>query len=56
MLCKDKIISIFCLIDNILKGIGHQEDKRRKVSDSEIILTAVVASTGFYGIVPQYCL
>lgn len=49
MLCKDKIISIFCLVDDILKGIGHKEDSRRAVSDSEIILTAVVASTGFYG-------
>ncbi|OXA73971.1 transposase, partial [Flavobacterium columnare] len=26
MLCKDKIISIFCLIDDILKGIEHPED------------------------------
>lgn len=37
MLCKDKIISIFCLIDDILKGIDHEEDIRRRVSDSEII-------------------
>ncbi|ANO49046.1 hypothetical protein Pf1_00798 [Flavobacterium columnare] len=49
MLCKDKIISIFCLIDDILKGINHQDDIRRKVSDSEIILTALVSSTSFYG-------
>jgi hypothetical protein len=42
MLCKDKIISIFCLIDDILKGIDHKEDIRRHVSDSEIILTAIV--------------
>lgn len=49
MLCKDKIISIFCLIDDILKGIDHKEDVRRQVSDSEIILTAIVSSTSFYG-------
>ncbi|APA00779.1 IS982 family transposase [Flavobacterium commune] len=49
MLCKDKIISIFCLIDDILQGIEHKEDKRRQVSDSEIILTAIVSSTSFYG-------
>ncbi len=49
MLTRDKIISIFCLIDDILKGIGHQEDTRRQVSDSEIILTAIVSSTSFYG-------
>ncbi|TPG43806.1 IS982 family transposase [Flavobacterium pectinovorum] len=49
MLCKDKIISIFCLIDDILQGINHPEDVRRHVSDSEIILTAIVSSTSFYG-------
>lgn len=49
MLTKDKIISIFCLIDDILKGIEHKEDKRRSVSDSEVILTAIVSSTSFYG-------
>lgn len=49
MLCKDKNISIFCLIDDILQGINHVEDVRRQVSDSEIILTAIVSSTSFYG-------
>jgi len=49
MLSKDKIISIFCLIDDLLKGIDHPEDVRRQVSDSEIILTAIVSSTSFYG-------
>ena len=49
MLCKDKIISIFCLIDDILKGIEHKEDIRRQVSDSEVILTAIVSATSFYG-------
>lgn len=29
MLTKDKIISIFCLIDDILQGIEHKEDVRR---------------------------
>ena len=49
MLCKDKIISIFCLIDDILQGINQVEDLSRQVSDSEIILTAIVSSTSFYG-------
>ena len=49
MLSKDKIISIFCLIDDLLKGIEHPEDIRRQVSDSEIILSAIVSSTSFYG-------
>ena len=48
MFCKDKIISIFCLIDDILQGINHVEDVRRQVNDSEIVLTAIVSSTSFY--------
>ena len=49
MLCKDKITSIFCIIDDILKEINHSEDIHRKVSDSEIITTAFIAATNFYG-------
>jgi hypothetical protein len=49
MLCKDKIISLFCLIDDILHGIEHKEDIRRQVIHSEIILTVIVSSTSFYG-------
>lgn len=49
MLCKDKIISIYCLIDDILQEINHIEDVRRQVSDSEIILTSIVFSISFYG-------
>lgn len=49
MLCKDKITAIFCLINDILQGINHLEHERRQVSDSEIILTAIVSSTSFYG-------
>ncbi len=49
MLSINKIISIFCLIDNILQGIDFTEDIRRRVSDSEIILTVILSSTSFYG-------
>lgn len=49
MLCKDKITAIFCIIDDILKEIEHPEDKRRKISDSEIIATAIISATSFYG-------
>lgn len=33
----------------ILQGIDHKEDIRRQVTDSEIIVTALVFSTSFYG-------
>lgn len=46
---KDKVISIFCLVDDIFKGIHHEEDKRRKVTDSEVVTTAFVAAIYFSG-------
>lgn len=49
MLSNDKIIGIYCLVDDLLKGIGHKEDSRRKVSDSEIVTTAIVAALYFGG-------
>ncbi len=49
MLTKDKIIGIFCFIDDLLKTSNHYEDSRRQVSDSEIITTAVVSSLYFGG-------
>jgi hypothetical protein len=39
MLSEDKIISIYCFVDDLLKSFGWQEDVRRKISDSEIITT-----------------
>jgi hypothetical protein len=49
MLTEDKIIGIYCIVDDILKGIGYKEDSRRKVSDSEVITTAVVSALYFGG-------
>jgi hypothetical protein len=49
MLSEDKIIGIFCLIDDLLKGIGHLEDSRRKLSDSEVITSALVSALYFGG-------
>lgn len=49
MLCNDKIIAIYCFVDDLLKGVCHQEDRRRKISDSEIITTAIVSALYFGG-------
>src|SRR6476661_4729393 len=49
MLTSDKIISIYCIVDDILKGIEHKEDSRRRVSDSEIITTSLVSALYFGG-------
>lgn len=44
MISEDKIIGIFCLVNDLLKGIGHPENSRRKLSDSEVITTAIVSA------------
>jgi hypothetical protein len=44
MLSEDKIIAIYCFVDDLLKGTGRQEDIRRKVTDSEIITSASISS------------
>jgi hypothetical protein len=49
MLNEDKIIAIYCFVDDLLKGTGRQEDVRRKVSDSEIITSAIVSALYFGG-------
>lgn len=49
MLTGDKVIGIYCIVDDILKGIGRKDDSRRKVSDSEIITTAIVSALYFGG-------
>ncbi len=49
MLCEDKIIALYCIVDDLLKGVGHQEDMRRKVSDSEVMTTAIVSALYFGG-------
>lgn len=46
---QDKVIGIYCIVDDILKGIKHIEHKERKVSDSEIITTAIVSALYFKG-------
>lgn len=49
MLCEDKIIALYCIVDDLLKASGHSEDVRRKVSDSEVITTALVSALYFGG-------
>jgi Transposase DDE domain len=46
---RDKVIGIYCLVDDILKGIDHYEPSSRKVSDSEVITTAIVSALYFKG-------
>gem|GEM_PF-4744015 len=36
----NEIITVYAIIDDLLKGIGHEDDCRRTMSDAEIITTA----------------
>jgi len=49
MLSDDKIIALYCIVDDLLKGMHHYEDARVRVSDSEVITTAFVAVLYFGG-------
>src|SRR5215813_5521911 len=45
----DKIIATFCLCDDMLKALHHQEDRQCQMNDAEIMTTALVASLFFRG-------
>ena len=45
----DKIIAIFCLCDDLLKAMYHQEDRQCQMNDAEIMTTALIASLFFRG-------
>lgn len=49
MLQEDKIIALYSIVDDLLKGIDHSEPMSRKVFDSEVITTALVAALYFGG-------
>jgi hypothetical protein len=39
-----QIVAIFCLCDDMLKGLRHHEDKQCKMSDAEVMTTSIVAA------------
>jgi hypothetical protein len=45
----DKIIAIFCLCDDLLKALHHQEDRQGQMNDAEIMTTAFIAALFFRG-------
>jgi hypothetical protein len=48
MLSDDKIIALYCIVDDMLKSMHHTEDAKVKISDSEVITTAF-ASVLYFG-------
>lgn len=49
MLTGDKITSIYCIVDDLLKITGYKEPVGRQMSDSEVITTALVSALYFGG-------
>jgi hypothetical protein len=39
-----QIIAIYCLCDDLLKALGQVEDRQRRMSDAEVMTTALVAA------------
>jgi hypothetical protein len=44
-----QIVVVYCLCDDILKGLHHSEDAQREMSDAEIMTTSIVAALYFGG-------
>ena len=44
-----KIITIYCLVDELLKAIGFQDDPQAKLTTAEILTIALVAAEFFTG-------
>jgi hypothetical protein len=45
----DKIIAIFCLCDDLLKAMHHEENRQGQMNDAEIMTTAFIAALFFRG-------
>ena len=48
-----QIIVVFCLCDDMLKSLHHQEDRQCQMSDAEVMTTAIIAMLYFKG---NFCL
>jgi IS5 family transposase len=55
MLSKDKIITLYCIVDDLLKALHHHEDPTCRVSDAEVITTAFVAALNHKGELEGTC-
>lgn len=44
-----QIVAIYCICEDVLKGLNHIEDKQRRMSDAEVMTTSLVAGLYFSG-------
>ncbi len=50
-----QIIAAFCIFEDVLKGLRHQEDSQCQMSDAEIMTTALVAAMYYDGNYASAC-
>lgn len=46
---QDKVIAIYCLLDDLLQEMNHEEHISRSFSDSQVLTTAIVSALYFRG-------
>ena len=46
---QDKVIAIYCLVDDLLKEMNHSEHNSRIFTDGQVITTALVSALYFRG-------
>jgi len=46
---QDKVIAIYCLVDDLLKEMNHSEHNNRKITDGQVITVALVSALYFRG-------
>ncbi|MEM8999032.1 MAG: hypothetical protein AAGB24_02120 [Bacteroidota bacterium] len=44
---QDKVIAIYCLVDDLLKEMNHTEHNNRTFTDGQVIATALVSALCF---------
>jgi len=49
MLTQSKVTAIYCIMDDLLKQSGHQDYPHSKMTDSEVLTTALVSALFFGG-------
>jgi hypothetical protein len=45
----DHTTALYCIVDDLLKAVGHKDDARCEMSDAEVITAAIVAAFNFGG-------
>ena len=45
----DHTTALYCIVDDLLKAVGHTDDRRRAMTDAEVLTTALLAAHCFGG-------